>query len=70
MKLSSLEGKRILIWGLGREGLASADFIRYHFPAQHFIFAQDSTNPLPATILKLLVHTTASFKDTMPLRVL
>lgn len=54
MKLSSLEGKRILIWGLGREGLASADFIRYHFPAQHFIFAQDSTNPLPATILEAL----------------
>ena len=37
MTLSELEDKRIAIWGLGREGLASYHLLRRHFPDKYLL---------------------------------
>jgi len=37
MTLSDLEGKRIAVWGLGKEGMASYHLLRQHFPNKYLL---------------------------------
>ncbi|MDR3450630.1 MAG: UDP-N-acetylmuramoyl-L-alanine--D-glutamate ligase [Alphaproteobacteria bacterium] len=45
MKAGDLEGKKIAIWGLGREGKAAAEFLRARFPELRLTFIDESTSP-------------------------
>ncbi|MDR3424679.1 MAG: UDP-N-acetylmuramoyl-L-alanine--D-glutamate ligase [Alphaproteobacteria bacterium] len=42
MRISDLENKKIVIWGVGREGRAAAGFIRRRFPDQKFTFIDEN----------------------------
>ena len=43
MKISGLEGKRVAIWGYGREGRAALAALRWRLPRQELtVFCNDS----------------------------
>lgn len=41
MRVRDLDGKKVIIWGTGREGVAAARFIRRHLPAQKITFVAE-----------------------------
>lgn len=44
MRIADLEGKRIVIWGKGREGLAAGDYVRKYIPEADIVFIDEVEN--------------------------
>ncbi len=44
MRRADLKNKKIVIWGVGREGRAAADYVRQQLPEQTFTFVDEDPN--------------------------
>ncbi len=44
MRVADLKNKKIVIWGLGREGKAAGEFIRKQLPMQKLVFVDEAPN--------------------------
>lgn len=47
MQIADFKGKKIAIWGMGREGVAAAAFIRQHLAGQPVIFVDENESADP-----------------------
>ena len=50
MRFSELEGRRVGVWGLGREGRAVADAIAGRFPSSELVLVDEATGGDPAAL--------------------